>query len=138
MEALLMNFSNKYFVLMTRITERGVLRINASNFSSLAKPVKRIPMLDCLIAWKEKTKPSTPKEQTGIRGPQPQDQRKASGNEVQSSDELGPITVERILHSMQSQAEVSSLDSSIREIDGASFLMAEVQNQCALLFIIHC
>jgi hypothetical protein len=37
----------------------------------------------------------------------------------------GPISVARILQSIQSQAESQSPDHSLREIDGATFLMAE-------------
>ncbi len=219
MEAMMANHRNRYFVLMTRITERGVLRINASNFSSLAKPVKRIPLLDCLVAFKERAKeqrlnggttsklkrttttgthynsagvdtadtsaaaprvksePSTPtlghrrlseeeaQEQGGGSGeleasaevaPSPGLERSVAlgqrtdcgvdedGVDLYSDDGggqassppsdgskrkrecEGPISVARILHSIQSQTETLSPDHSLREIDGASFLMAEV------------
>lgn len=227
MEAMMANHRDRYFVLMTRITERGVLRINASNFSSLAKPVKRIPLLDCLVAFKERAKeqrlnggtsklkrttttgthyssnsagadtadtsaaaprvksePSTPtlghrrmseeeaQEQGGGSGeldasaevvtPSPGLERSLAlgrradcgggvdedGVDLYSDDGSGgqasatprsdsdgkrkrecegPISVARILHSIQSQTETLSPDHSLREIDGASFLMAEVQ-----------
>lgn len=220
MEAMMANHRDRYFVLMTRITERGVLRINASNFSSLAKPVKRIPLLDCLVAFKERAKeqrlnggttsklkrttttgthynsagvdtadtsaaaprvksePSTPtlghrrlseeeaQEQGGGSGeldasaevtPSPglesslalgrrtdcgvdedgvdlysDDGGGQASSPLSGSDGSkrkreceGPISVARILHSIQSQTETLSPDHSLREIDGASFLMAE-------------
>lgn len=162
MAALLANYSSKYFVLMTRITERGVLRINASNFSSVAKPIKRIPLLDCLIAYKEKVKKTssplsspkvpqlrrTPSEEeaqeqpttaaltemaqkldlytdSGTAAPAPTPPRQHAAPSEDKPCE-GPITVNRILQSMQSPPEAFPSENSIREIDGASFLMAEV------------
>jgi CheY-like chemotaxis protein len=216
MEAMMLTHPDKYFVLLTRITERGVLRINASNFSSLAKPIKRIPLLDCLVAFREREKekrnaiklnrtttsgahhqpatnaaakaattddkgdlptplghrrtseeeaqeqgvsseldssgvatsdgeknPSSPSLSTLSsligRGTDGEDEdvchgQHASPTQQDKSDDCkrkeceGPISVARILHSIQSQTEGLSPGHSLREIDGASFLMAEVSS----------
>lgn len=147
MEALLSNHTNKYFILMTRITERGVLRINASNFSSLAKPVKRIPTLDCLLAYRDKTN-TNPKSNSlhrlglGTSSENAQIHKIASPRVTRGDDSHDehkgkecedPISVERILRSMQHQPEMHSAENSGKDIDGASFLMAEVLPCCCLL-----
>jgi len=127
---LLAHHPDKYFILMTRITERGVLRINASNFSSLAKPVKRFPLLDCLVAYKEKSakKAKVPDEEVDS-GPSLDDQRNGAGGEelaqkrpINNQEEKSPITLERIFESMQSHDNSSASGHSI---DASSFLMAE-------------
>jgi len=137
---LLAHHPDKYFILMTRITERGVLRINASNFSSLAKPVKRFPLLDCLVAYKEKSakKAKVPDEEVDS-GPSLDDQRNGAGGEelaqkrpINNQEEKSPITLERIFESMQSHDNSSASGHSI---DASSFLMAEVVLPCYICYL---
>ncbi len=101
-------FPEKHFVLMTRITERGVSSIDASNFSSIAKPLKRIALLDILVNVKLEKSVTQDKGKTKRNvlsekeyGAGNKDTTKEVEGKRNEKDPSQFITVDKLVHSLQ-------------------------------------